>query len=79
MPHRLAALNLSLVVDPGTEAAAARQCFEQMRPEEWAQLVRLAAEVVCIQESQATGQVFLVAPVSSEHLAAVVHRSRSTR
>lgn len=69
---RPAVLDLTLCVREGTEKQAAHECFARMTQAEWTQMVALAAEVVMLQEHLATGQVFLVAPVHRDHLAAVV-------
>jgi hypothetical protein len=71
-------LDLTMVVPEGHERQAAAQLRSQMTDRVWTQMVALAAEIVTLQEQVATGQVFLVAPVEREHLAAVV-RYRSGR
>lgn len=72
MPREHGPLDVTFCVSPGEEGAAARQARARMRPHEWEALCRLAAAVVAMQEEAATGQVYLVAPVSLDHLAAVV-------
>ena len=67
-----APLQLHLEVPPGREPEAAQVCRARMTAAGWEALCRFAAAVVLAQEEASTGQVVVVAPVSREHLAAVV-------
>lgn len=68
-------LDLTICVPTGKARQAAMECFSRMSPRQWVEMTHLAAEVVALQEQVATGRVYLVAPVSAEHLAAVVKSS----
>lgn len=63
---------MNLVLRRGQASQAARAAFGQMTAAEWKDLCDFAAEVVALQEMVATGQVFLVAPVSMDRLQVAV-------
>ncbi len=69
-------LRVSLTVEAGREAEAASQIRARSTSSQWELVVALAMAVVMEQEMRAApGTVLLVAPVSRDHLAAVVKAS----
>lgn len=59
-------VEMTLQLPEGREWQVARQCFAQLRPEDWGRVVRFAAAVVALQESVSQGTAVLVVPASRQ-------------
>lgn len=46
-------LNLTMILEPGSSPAAAREALHRLTPEEWALLVELSLAVLSLQEVHA--------------------------
>ena len=66
MPHPTERLNLTVILEPGSGQAAARESRHRLQPWEWALLVEYALQVVCLQEAESTESEYWVAPRARE-------------
>lgn len=70
------ALGLTLTLQPGRARENAEHLAQQATASEWQLILDLATAIVAVHESRNDGQIVHVAPISKDHLAAVVRNHR---